>query len=184
LSYAPPDLARAGEVIINPWSYQSLGTALRATAQTGPSATAWPAANLVIFVPFWIPESVTFTKMFMGIGAAAGNVDLGIYGEDQTRKVSIGTTVAAGSSTLQLFDIADTTLPRGRYYMALVADTVTTLTIHNKAPAIGICQSLGLLEQASITLPLSTGASPATFAKYTRAYVPLVGVQGYRTIEP
>lgn len=177
-------LARPGEVIITPASYQSLGTALFRMNQAGASATAWPAAGLVIFVPFWIPEPVTFYKMFVAVAVSAGNFDAGIYAEDQTRLVSIGTTAAAGTNDTQVFDITDTTLARGRYYMAIVADTVTTLTVRAKLPAAGIAQSLGLLEQASVTLPLSTGASPATFAKYTRAYIPLFGVQSYRTLGP
>lgn len=182
--YSPPMLARPGEVTINPWSYQSIGTSLYAQLLGNPAAAAWPAAGLVIFVPFWIPEATTFTKIAFGVGVAAGNVDAGIYAEDGTRSVSVGTTAAAGSSVIQTLDITDTSLARGRYYMALVADTVTTLTIYRSAPAAGIPQSFGLLEQAGVTLPLSTGASPATFAKYTRAFVPLVAVQGYRTLGP
>lgn len=184
VTHVPPALARPGEVTITPWSYQCLGPALNANALVTPGAAAWPTASTVIFVPFWIPEPVTFTKMFMNIGAAAGNVDAGIYSEDGTRNISIGTTAAAGSSTLQVFDITDTTLARGRYYMALVADTVTTLTIFRTNPAAGVCQALGLLQQAGVTLPLSTNASPATFAKYTQAYIPQFGVQGYRTLGP
>lgn len=180
----PASKVRPGEVILDPWSYQSLGLVLQRMNTAGPLAVAWPAAGLVIFVPFWVPEPVTITKLFMGVGAAAGNLDCGIYAEDQTRLVSAGTTAAAGTIDLQVFDIADTTLARGRYYMAGVASTVTTLTLMASVPLQGICQSLGLLEQAGITLPLSTGASPATFAKYTRAYMPLIGAQGYRSIGP
>jgi hypothetical protein len=180
-----PALARPGEVIITPYSYQSLGVALRTMAQTDPAAAAWPAANLVIFVPFWVPEAVTMTKMFYGIGASGtANLDMGIYAEDGTRLVSSGSVAASGSTTTQVIDITDTTLARGRYYMAMEADTVTTFTAFSKAPAVGICQALGLLEQASVAIPLSTNASPATFAKYTRAYIPFVGVQGYRTVGP
>lgn len=183
--YHPPMLARPDQITITPWSYQSLGVPLYAMNSGALStAAAWPAANLVIFVPFGVVDSMTVVSMFYGIGAAAGNVDAGIYDESQKLLVSIGTTVAAGATTLQTLNITDTTLARGRYYMALVADTVTTLTIYRTAPAIGIAQSLGLLEQASVTLPLSTNASPAVFAKYTRAFVPLVGIQGYRTIGP
>ena len=98
--------------------------------------------------------------------------------------MSAGSTLAAGSNNIHVLEITDTVLARGAYYMALVADTTTTLTIGRISPAAGIAQSLGLLEQASVTLPLATNASPATFAKYTRASIPYLGVQGYRTIGP
>lgn len=183
--YTPPSLARPGEITITPWSYQSLATSMFTMTATAPVANAWPTANTVIFVPFTIPEAMTVTKMFCGIANAAGNIDLGIYNENQTLVISIGTTIASGSNTLQVLDITDTTLARGRYYMAMVADTVVTLTIISSVLlAAGICQSMGLLQQASVTLPLSTNANPAVFAKYTQAYVPYFGVQGYRTIGP
>jgi len=179
-----PELARPGEVIITPTTEQSLGVAAYRASMTGWAAAAWPAANLVIFVPFYVPEPVTVTKLFAAIGVASGNIDLGIYAEDGTRLVSKGTTAAAGATDLQVLDVTDTVLARGTYYMAMVCDTVTTLTVLSVAPAAGILQAFGLLEQAGITMPLSTGASPATFAKYTRAYLPMMGVQGYRTFGP
>lgn len=178
-------LQRPGDVVITTWSYQSLGVQIAQCGIVAPSAGAWPAIGLVIFVPFWVPEPFLATKMFWGVGAAAGNIDAGIYNTDQTRVLSCGTTAAAGSSVLQSVDITDTTLARGTYYLAMVCDTVTTLTVSKSSAAnSGIPQGLGLLQQASVTLPLSTGASPATFAKYTQAYIPLIGVQGYRAAGP
>lgn len=185
LAYAPASLFAAGEVNINPWSWQSLGQSLYLLAQTGPSAGAWPASGLVIFVPFTVPEPVTITKVWWAKGAIAGNVDAGIYATDGTLLVSAGTTaVSAGANQVQVVDITDTTLGAGTYYMAMCADTTTTLTIDRVSPAAGICQGLGLLEQAGVTLPLSTGASPATFAVYTRAFIPRFGLQGYRAVGP
>jgi len=182
--YSPPVRTRPGEITITPWSFQSLGVPLWAMSQVPPATAVWPAAGLVIFVPFRVPESVICTKMFWGVGTASGNLDCGIYDESANRLVSIGSTAASGSSSLQVVDTADTLLVRGRYYMALVADTGATLTIYRVAPAAGIGQSLGLLQQASVTLPLSSNASPATFAKYTQAYIPVVGLQCYRTVGP
>ncbi len=184
MMYAPPNPGLAGSVVITPYHKQSIGTEMICSGQGSPGLAAWPAANLVIFVPFWIPEATTFTKMFWNNGAVAGNVDVGIYGTDQTRLVSMGSTAVAGANATQIVDIADTTLARGRYYMAMVADTGTTLTLLRAAPILAVCQSFGLLQQASVTLPLSTNASPATFAKYAQAYVPHFGVQGYRTAGP
>lgn len=182
LHYHPLPAQRPGEVVVSPWSMQSIGVPMYTGGSLTIAAAAWPAIGLVIYVPFSVPEPVLVTKLWWGVGAAAGNLDCGLYQEDGTLIVSTGTTAAAGSAAVQSVDITDTLLARGAYYMALVADTTTTLTIERSAPAAGILQSYGLLEQASVTLPLATNASPATFAKYTRAYVPLFGLQGYRTV--
>jgi hypothetical protein len=182
--YTPPSRARPGELIISPFGYQSLATSLAVLVNNDVGPLAWPTANVVIYVPFWVPDAITIYKMFLGIGTGAGNVDVGIYADDGTRLVSAGTTAAVGSTATLIFNITDTNLARGRYYLAAVADTVTTLTIFGSQPNAVIAQALGLLQQASVTLPLSTGASPATFAKYTQAYVPNIMAQGYRTFGP
>ena len=185
LDFQPPMLARPGEITITPWSYQSIGTELRMTAQS-PSEQNYVTANRVVFVPFRVPEAVTVTKMFWGNGSAvAGNLDAGIYDEVGTRLVSTGSTLQAGTARLQVVDVTDTTLARGVYYLAMLSDTSgATQKVLAALPAAGIPQSLGLLQQASVTLPLATNASPATFAKYASAFVPLVGLQGYRTVGP
>jgi hypothetical protein len=183
--YSAPALGRAGHLTITPWSYQSIGTELILAGQGSQGAAAWPSGGLVIFVPFWVPESMTVTQMFWSKGAIAGNGDMGIYNESQVLLVSAGTTAVAASANIsQVINITDTTLARGRYYMAICMDTVTTLTMLRAAPEVGICQGLGLLQQAGVTLPLSTGASPATFAKAANAYIPHFGLQGYRTFGP
>jgi hypothetical protein len=185
MRYQPPPLTRSGEIIISPWSYQSVGIMFKNAAQIAQSQN-YIAVGMVVYVPFWVPESVTFTKMWWANGTAvAGNYDVGIYATDGTLLVSSGSTAAANANNLQSVDITDTTVARGTYYMAIVSDTSgTTQKIMSALPAAGIPQSFGLLQQASVTLPLATNASPATFAKYASAFVPLFGVQAYRTIGP
>jgi hypothetical protein len=178
----PPLLGEVDQVIINPWSVNSLGTQLYAFNQTVPTAAAAPAANLLMLVPFWVPAPFTITKLYWVMGAAAGTVDMGVYDESANLLLSAANPSASG--TFQVVDVTDTTIARGRYYMGLIGSTVTTLTFLKSAPAAGVCQAMGMLQQASITLPLSTGASPATFAKYAQAYVPLFGLQGYRALGP
>lgn len=184
IRFAPSVLARPGEIVISPWSIQSLGVQLWSMGLTTIAATAWPAAGLVIYYPFGLPEPITITKLWWSLNAAAGNLDCAILDEAGNVLVSSGSTAAAGTDIPQTVDVTDTRIGRGRYYAGLVADTVTTLTIYRVSPAAGIAQSLGLLEQTGVTLPLSTGANPATFAKYTRAYIPLFGLQGYRAVGP
>ena len=180
--YQPPLLARPNEVIIHAWSYQSLGMPLTHIG-SGPATGVWPAIGLVIFVPFTLSEPLTVTKLWWDVAAQSGNADAGIYDASQNLLLSAGTTVIGAATNIQSVDVTDTLIARGQYYLALVADN-TTFSSRRSAPAAGICQALGLLEQTSVTLPLSTGASPATFAKYTRAYIPFFGLMGYRGIGP
>lgn len=184
--FTPPVLGRPGDICITPWSYQSIGPQLTATSQVAPASNNYVTASLVVYIPFWIPETVTFTKMFWVNGSAvAGAYDVGIYATDGTRLVSSGSVSASGVSQVQATDITDTTCARGMYYMAILSDTSgITQKILAVVPSAGIPQSLGLLQQASVTIPLSTNASPATFAKYASAFIPLMGVQGYRTLGP
>jgi hypothetical protein len=180
--YQPPMLARPGEITITPWSYQSLGVSLYATGQGAPASNNFVTANLAVFIPFYVPEPMVCTKLFWGNGAAvAGNLDAGIYDTAGTRLVSTGTTAQSGTTRAQVVDTTDTTIGRGTYYLAFASDTSgVTQKVIAVLPSAGIPQSLGLLQMAAaFVLP-----SSATYAKYASAFVPFVGVQGYRTVGP
>lgn len=183
--FRPGLLGRGPPVLIHSWSELALGGSMISAASVGQASAAWPAAGLVIYVPVTLTEPVLVTKVFWAFGVPAGNVDAGVFDEAGNVLLSAGTTAVAGTNnTAQAVDVTDTVIGRGRYYLGMAADTVTTLTIARGALAAGIYQSFGLLEQASVTLPLATGANPGTFAKYTRAYVPLFGIQGFRGVGP
>ena len=184
IAYQPPALYRPGEITISPWSYQSIGVDLVCAGQRSLASQNYIAANVVIFVPFVVVEPMLVTRLWWANGAAvSGNIDCGIYNESAALLASTGSSGQTPINVVQSVDIADIALARGRYYMAMVSDTSgATQKVMAALPAAGIPQSLGLLEQASVTLPLATHASPATFAIYTRAFVPLFGLQGYRAI--
>lgn len=186
MTYAPPMLARPGAILIHPWSYQSLGVSLYVMGTVPPVSANYIAANVGVFVPFWIPESTTFTKVWWTNGSAvAGNIDCGIFAADGTLIVAAGSTGQLNTTNAQVVDITDTTLARGIYYMGITSDTSgATQKVLASSPAAGIPQSLGLLEDSACAPPFSTSANPATFAAYTRAFIPFFGVQGYRTIGP
>lgn len=179
--WTPTYGARPGEVVIHPWSYQSLGVALFAMAQT-PSSQNFVTASLAVYVPFWVPETVVVTQLGWFNGAAvAGNLDVGIYDEAGARLVSSGSTAQATTAALQAVDVTDTTLIRGSYYLALASDTSdATQKLYAVLPEAGIPQSLGLLQEAS-AFPLP---ATATFAKYASAFIPVVFAQAYRTVGP
>ncbi len=166
-------------VTINPWSEESIGDAITSaggSAISQAASTAWPTANLALYVPFQVRKPIVVVKMFCYNGAAvAGNVDVGIYSEYGTRIVSIGSTAQAGLSAIQEFDIADTLLGTGIFYMAIALDDATaTATIRrgtmaaNAIPAItGMAQE----QLASVTLPAT-----ATFASIAGNYIPVFGL--------
>lgn len=172
--------------IIQPWSDCALGPSLFGMVVINPSSAQWVAANVAIFVPFYVTEPVILTKAWWANGGTvAGNVDVGCYDESGALKVSTGSTAVAGTSVQQSVDITDALLGRGRYYMAMVSDTGGATQLFMRAtPAAGILQALGCLEQAGVTLPLATNASPATFAIMTRAFLPVFGFQATRVVGP
>jgi hypothetical protein len=175
-------LGRPGEITITPWSYQSLGVPLYAMGLVPPASQNFVTANLAVFVPFWVPDPVVIYQMGIGNGAAAaGNVDMGIYNEAGVKLVSAGSTAQSGTSVIQVVNVADTTLARGRYYLAAASDTSgATQKWLAVLPAAGICQSLGVLQMAAaFALPAN-----ATFAKCVSAFIPLVVAQAYRTVGP
>jgi hypothetical protein len=179
--YQPPMLYRPGEITITPWSMQSLGVALF-MANSTPASNNFVTASLAVFIPFVVPEPMVCTKLFWGNGTAvAGNLDAGIYDTAGTRLVSTGTTAQSGTTNVQVVDITDMALARGLYYLAFASDTSgATQKVYAALPAAGIPQSLGLLQMAAAFVLPST----ATYAKYASAFMPLVGVQGYRTVGP
>ena len=186
LDFQPPMLARPGEITITPWSYQSLGVPLISGGFGTVSSQNSVAANVVLYIPFQTVTSLTVRKTFWGNGAAvSGNIDVGVYDLAGTLLVSAGSTGQSGTTRVQVADVTDTALAAGTYYLAFVADTAgSTSRFLSVVPSAGICQALGILQQAAVTLPLATNASPATFAKGATAWVPMVGLQATRTIGP
>lgn len=135
------------------------------------AAAAWPAANRAIFVPFVLDVAELAQQMFWENGAVAGTSDIGIYDELGNRLVSSGATTNAG--TIQVANIADTSLAPGVYYLALLASTVTTQTYWSGAVNVSALRAAGVRQQdvGAATLPAT-----ATFAALASSYLPFMGV--------
>lgn len=133
------------------------------------ASTAWPSANRTIYVPLFIDRTVTITQMFAYNGAtASGNTDIGIYDQGGTRLVSMGATAQSGTSQIQLFNITDTTLTPGAYFMGM-SNSGTTGTYFRAALGVTVMGVSGCYQDAS-SLPSSMGfTSPAS------AYLPIFG---------
>ncbi len=91
--------------------------------------------------------------------------------------VSIGSTAHAGTSGIQSFDITDTTLNPGLYYLACALDNGTGIIDHFTHPALNL-RTMGVLKMAS-AFPLPANA---TFAAMDQAYLPTICVTNQAAI--
>lgn len=133
------------------------------------ASTAWPLANLALYVPLYINEPCTIYEVGIGTGATAGgNFDIGLYQMDGTKLQSTGTQ-ARTASAWNAVNWTDLDVVAGWYYVAMSADGTNNYS--GIAPAAGLCEALGIVEQTSaFTLP-----SPATIStRTTRAFIPAV----------
>ena len=139
------------------------------------AAAAWPVANKAFYVPVLVDRIVTVKKMAVINGATLnGNVDVGIYDEAKTKIVSIGTGVAqAGTSAVQTFDITDTTLLPGLYYLAMATNSSTATYFRANGAGAEQLRACGMQEQTTAyALPAT-----ATFGAMVTSFAPLVMAQ-------
>ena len=100
-----------------------------------------------------------------------GKIDVGIYTVDGGRLVSSGSVIQTDANSLQEFDITDTAIGPGLYYMAVSLDN-TTNTLFRYSTNAQNAKGFGLLQQASAhALPAS-----ATYAALTESIIPLIGL--------
>lgn len=159
-------------------SFDLLGGAVLSTHQvnlggvhTGnPGSTAWPSADLAIFIPVRVFSPVTVCKLVVGAGStAAGNFDVGIYDSSGNRLVASGAT-AKQASVEQVIDVTDTPLAPGLYYLALAADGTNNYicwvpSTEQKTKMMGLLQAA-----SSYPLPAT-----ATYAACSNAPIPAIG---------
>ena len=160
-------------VTIHAWSIESIGINATSTLFSTTSG-AWPTANLAIFIPFRATSNFVATKMFAASGSGVngtGKIDVGIYTADGTLIVSSGSVIQTNAVSLQEFDITDTAIAPGLYYLAVSLDN-TANTLYRISGTVPGTRSLGLLQQASAhPLPAS-----ATYATMASTIYPLIGL--------
>lgn len=118
-------------------------------ANVSGSAT-WLSANAGVFVPFRVSTPSVVKNLFCDNGTvASGNVDMGIYTMDGVRLVSAGSTAQAGTTALQIFNIDDTVLGRGTYYLGIALDN-TTGTINRSNTLTRYLAPFGYIQKASV----------------------------------
>jgi hypothetical protein len=158
-------------IVISGGSTDSLGPMLNAMGIALASA-AHPEINRATFVPFSVQSPMTVVKMFTLNGSTInGNVDVGIYDANGVRLVSSGSTAHAGASVIQEFNITDTLLLPGLYYLAIASDSATA-TFEVWSANGAILRSLGVVGQQTTGFPLPATATFALLAGGAR--VPFV----------
>lgn len=147
-------------------------------ALTSYASAAYPAANRAIFIPFVLTQPILVTVLFSANGSVvSGNIDVGLYSADLTRIISAGSVAQAGVNAIQVYDIADTLIGPGRFYLA-VALSSTTGQLHRASPGAQFARRGGIVQMAS-ALPLPATATAAATAT---SYIPLVGLRWAGTI--
>ena len=153
---------------------EGIGAYLKGAQQIsigGSAPTAWPAANRAIYVPAVVSGPILVLSMFVGNGVVAGgNGDCGIYDEVGRRIVSSGSVVRAGNNNVQQYNIADTPLPPGIYYLAYAQDVTDGMQAIAYL-TLGYARASGVLQEAG-AFPLP---ALATFAELTSNYTPVIG---------
>lgn len=134
---------------------------------------AFPAANATIYMPFRINRVITIATIEVMNGATvSGNVDVGIYDEGQRRVVNSGSTGQAGTNAAQSFNITDTPLGPGLFYMALACDNTSATFIRAVVP-VYTSRPLGMAQQAS-AFPLP---DPSVMALMTVTFLPIMSLK-------
>ena len=162
-----------GRKVLNPTSL--LGCVGLTTGNYGVTSTAWTLANVAIFQPTYLETDAWCRQLYVGNGATvSGNIDVGLYTMDGVKITSAGSTAQAGTSALQIFNVADIYLAAGWYYLAVALDNTTGTVLCTTTWTAAFGQLVGMAEMtAAFALP-----AQATLASYTRTLQPRVGLVG------
>lgn len=119
---------------------------------------SWYAANCPLAFPFILDEAVTVYQLGWVNGGTITpiNIDIGVYDDSWVRKVSAGSTANSGPSTWQFVNVADTLLPRGKYYLVMCASATTAnnINVFNNIGGQNALALLGAQDSATTAFPL------------------------------
>jgi len=141
-------------------------------------ASAAYVAGVAVYVPFTLSAPTTIYEWWHvnGTLTTSHNLDFGVYNLDFTPVQRLGST--AGGTTASAVNNTttwtDLLLNPGSYYMAFLDDS--TRNILMSSDARGLYEASGIMEQSGLS---STLPSPAVPVVYTRAFLPLFGMNCY-----
>lgn len=177
--FSPAPAGRPPSVVLNPASYEAIGSVLRNIAFATPGSAVYPTANMSIGYPFSVSEPVVYVKMYWLNGAAAsGNLDVGIYDDLGNLLVSSGSTAQGTINVKQELNTTDfSPIPGTRYYCFIACDNGTGALFRWAPAQAAQMASVGCVQVAA-NFPLVTGV---TFVKAATAYLPIFGASQLAT---
>lgn len=146
-----------------------------ALGTTTAASAAYPAANLAVYVPTYLEQAAVVYEMWAETGTltTSNTIEVGLYTMAGAKVIACADlTVTTASDTVNTSTFTDTLVPAGSYYLAFACSG--TRNFVGTALAAGLYQAMGCLEQTGLTG--STLPATATFAAYTRAFLPLFGL--------
>lgn len=159
---------RVGAAQANPQYY--IPSVLNEATNFGQAAvsdgTAWPTANLGIYIPVYLSAAKTLAQIWYTTGGTAtGNVDAALYDSSFTRLATVGSTAIGATNSAINLNIADTAMSANTLYYIGFAHSTNTSTIGLVSMArAAFFHLLGCRQEAS-ALPLPATGTPATFAQ-------------------
>lgn len=168
----PPAYTKVGILTTSSLNHSPAGWSVVLGNVVMTTSTAWGTADVALYVPVYLGWQAKVYKLsVMNGGTVGGNTDVGIYNERGVRLVSSTPTLQSGTSTIQTFDVTDTLLNPGVYYLALANTTTTGTYLCGTTTAVRM-RSVGAMEQTGLTS--GTLPNPAVFATFTRTFVPVI----------
>lgn len=123
------------------------------------NSSAWPVANMAVYVPLLVTAPTPIAQVGWQINTATGNIDAGIYDSAGNRLVSLGGIAQAGANNAIQAATLSQTLTPGNYYAAMACDNTTGKVTY---------LSMGVVPLRACGVAIQTSAYPlpstATFA--------------------
>lgn len=160
-----PSVLRPPMRVITPWSMESLGQQIHVNNPSAVVASTTLTQNQAYYFPFRLDIGATAVKMFALIGATAnGNIDVGLYDSEFNYLISSGATAQGTINVLQEFDITDTYLPPGSYWMglSLSSATGTVFAVTSLADEISVAAEPAYQQASAHPLPTSSATPVIT----------------------
>lgn len=160
---------------VTPFSPEAFGGSLLSSGSAAAGSAAL-SSQVARFFPWTIEIATLIVKGFCLNGTTAtGNTDVGVYDHEFNLIVASGATAQSGTSVIQEFDITDTWLDPGRYWMAIVNSSTGTAFARSIADEIMLGTAVFLVQTGQSSLP-----SPASPSRTTEATV-IMPIFGFST---
>ena len=134
------------------------------TAQTPPSSST--AEGRVAYFPVILPGPCWVRRVWWANGStvnASATIEVGVYSDSGRAPASLlvsGSATQSGTETVQFADCTDTYLPLGRYWLALVPSTTSSVTFFRSSLNSGSTGYVYRYHESGSTLPST--ATPTT----------------------